>query len=1365
MPIKVGKVTKLSNNIVKTSSIHVTDQKSTQANSDDSLKLEQTYDQTNFQEAGGGISDLYNKDIKVQNAGIPNTTSETFTINTGLSQDTPTIIISSEFLPIKGSINSSERDYALNVKEKSIILTAKNSITVLTKNEETKKLVESNKKKLVDFAKSQTDRTTILLKSLTEAIGALDVKNFSHIAKPYFIPSNKAQAGSGSPNEGAGSGIGLSGMISSANPNNNIKILSSKAVSQVLADSFQGFESYLRDIGWGDQTKKLSPTVLYQQFILETKRALLTHTPYLNNSISSLPLLQGEYDETYKLRGLFSINSNGVLVPQTKSDLTDPGLLFKRVYLKKQDTLTLESIAQLTVVDLANAINGDQYSNDPITLASLDDNFAINSDGSINSNIETIATLFSKFVVFSRGLKNSTIQQDLSTLNYAVNLAEGSTNYEVWNSLIGPKFLRDSLDLSFASNQLAGTTTGIVNPDPSLLGLSRSKNTVTSEDNKSKEYSVLTFETSDMPLINDSQYGLTHGSFFYIDSALSTNNLEKFDTSRLDFLLSSLKQSKESIKLIKQIYSGTPGSGEKDIYKMLDERSSEVDDPIDNLLNALQPLINAYQSFLTIDAAGNVAVDSQLRKDALYLKDQGIPWQSWFVLPAAIFKFAKLHRKLALVLFQILVREAYKKSFPGTSVNYLPFTSEFKVKTIGKGFKKDEPPAETQLAISTEYGSPGGIGSNYFWSDSNEYARALYTGDVEANTPELILDAILLEKSQKLNVKSIDDSQGGIPKYIPVTSTARVKGFDQNIADLVDDPVFRALFLEGNPFVKNFGTGLDGNVEGLFKIVVELMTNLFQSDIFKSTVTKSSSTNTVYGNQTSMGMLWTYFNLIIEMISMITPDTFQGFFTAASGDVKIGGYSLDLQANQLQDYFSVLSDGKTIYPKQLDNFAKSYYSESTRVANWIDLLDKFVSNASLKLSSFKTSLSQNFLQYLTATRDIFNKDTMLSPEQRLSLANLSFSREQIVLAEHIMTELIDRFDSSNDSESKLKTFPDFLDFPDKFINYCPVNDIDLISYTSLSQLFKNLDEFSNFKGNNKRILSVGLPPRMLRNLIGSPAGISLSKEENLRRNVVRLCVYKNDVLNPGIVFKPKTFLFEVNRFPTRIVSNWGNLNGFKNFFDAPTKYFDGKKILLHKNFNEAFSNYGNFLNQEERAQIYLNHVFSFVLEEYVKWFTGSSIDESRYYNYSGLDEELKNISIQYDNYIKTTGGKFDATNLFGSNPPDINNLDLIVENLQASVKSYLKNETLLLDTDSYVKKILYPKKFDRTFNIMFDPDDFEIATAEWSSGYAAKYVDQGLLKIVKGGGPTAVYKWNRQTQQSDIYMDEYWITVEPYDIS
>ena len=279
MPIKVGKVTKLSNNIVKSSSIHVANQKSTQTNSDDSLKLEQTFDQTNFQEAGG-VTDLYSKDIKVQNLGIPNTTSETFTINTGLSQDTPTIIISSEFLPIKGSINSSERDYALNVKEKSIILTAKNSITVLTKNEETKKLVESNKKKLVDFAKSQTDRTTILLKSLTEAIGALDVKNFSHIAKPYFIPSNKSQAGSGSPNEGAGSGIGLSGMISSANPNNNIKILSSKDISQVLADSFQGFESYLRDVGWGDQTKKLSPTVLYQQFILETKEIFICPNLY-----------------------------------------------------------------------------------------------------------------------------------------------------------------------------------------------------------------------------------------------------------------------------------------------------------------------------------------------------------------------------------------------------------------------------------------------------------------------------------------------------------------------------------------------------------------------------------------------------------------------------------------------------------------------------------------------------------------------------------------------------------------------------------------------------------------------------------------------------------------------------------------------------------------------------------------------------------------------------------------------------------------------------------------------------------------------------------------------------------------------------
>ena len=50
------------------------------------------------------------------------------------------------------------------------------------------------------------------------------------------------------------------------------------------------------------------------------------------------------------------------------------------------------------------------------------------------------------------------------------------------------------------------------------------------------------------------------------------------------------------------------------------------------------------------------------------------------------------------------------------------------------------------------------------------------------------------------------------------------------------------------------------------------------------------------------------------------------------------------------------------------------------------------------------------------------------------------------------------------------------------------------------------------KSNNARILSIGMPPRMIRNLIGEPTGYELNAADRARNNIVRLKIYKNDIL-------------------------------------------------------------------------------------------------------------------------------------------------------------------------------------------------------------------------------------------------------------
>ena len=290
-----------------------------------------------------------------------------------------------------------------------------------------------------------------------------------------------------------------------------------------------------------------------------------------------------------------------------------------------------------------------------------------------------------------------------------------------------------------------------------------------------------------------------------------------------------------------------------------------------------------------------------------------------------------------------------------------------------------------------------------------------------------------------------------------------------------------------------------------------------------------------------------------------------------------------------------------------------------------------------------------------------------------------------------------------------------------------------------------------------------MPPRMIRNLIGEPTGYELNAADRARNNIVRLKIYKNDILNTGIVFAPIEYLFEVNRFPTKIVSNWSSLLNFDglDYKTVPMKYWNGTQIVLHKNFDQAFSDYGDFLSIYERQSIYVNHVYSQIIEEYVNWFTGNRIDESRYTQYAGIGGDYLNNQVkQFNNYLNVTGNKFAIQDLFKARIQNAET-EKIIKDLENTVKRYLNNETLFMDINDYKRKILYPKKFDRVFNIIFDPDSFKIMTIDES--FRDKYINDKL--VAERANLEQPYIWTRDTQQSDIYLEEYWATIEPYDIT
>ena len=79
------------------------------------------------------------------------------------------------------------------------------------------------------------------------------------------------------------------------------------------------------------------------------------------------------------------------------------------------------------------------------------------------------------------------------------------------------------------------------------------------------------------------------------------------------------------------------------------------------------------------------------------------------------------------------------------------------------------------------------------------------------------------------------------------------------------------------------------------------------------------------------------------------------------------------------------------------------------------------------------------------------------------------------------------------------------------------------------------------------------------------------------------------------------------------------------------------------------------------------------------------------------------------------------------------------------------------DTNVHKRRASYPKKFDRCFSVIFDPDDFIVDES---------HSDSSTLDIMKKNGiitgKQTAYR-HRDTSPGDVSFDQYFTTVEPFD--
>jgi len=171
------------------------------------------------------------------------------------------------------------------------------------------------------------------------------------------------------------------------------------------------------------------------------------------------------------------------------------------------------------------------------------------------------------------------------------------------------------------------------------------------------------------------------------------------------------------------------------------------------------------------------------------------------------------------------------------------------------------------------------------------------------------------------------------------------------------------------------------------------------------------------------------------------------------------------------------------------------------------------------------------------------------------------------------------------------------------------------------------EQYASRKGYNKKILTVGIPQGFTSRLHQQVNISHLKKTSfvNKQNDIVSVVVYKVDLENHDIIYKPKRFLFEMSRFPVRdqqrllslperpTINDIINSIPTRDFGGSVTSGYDpvygnlgGKQVT--KGSKSAFSDESySFLTQPQQHELLENHITSYLLEVYLKLLTGLSV--------------------------------------------------------------------------------------------------------------------------------------------------------------
>lgn len=440
------------------------------------------------------------------------------------------------------------------------------------------------------------------------------------------------------------------------------------------------------------------------------------------------------------------------------------------------------------------------------------------------------------------------------------------------------------------------------------------------------------------------------------------------------------------------------------------------------------------------------------------------------------------------------------------------------------------------------------------------------------------------------------------------------------------------------------------------------------------------------------------------------------------------------------------------------------YDEISKIKKMTSWFITYLSSLKNKINSFVGDIQGN--PNVNFYDDIY-LPVLLKLNNSEELVNAALTLEQLKLLQNKLAYVRTRFQTGYSSAIKTLV-PYFVNLKDDPIidKLLPIEDLHLVAWKFFLKDYLKSGELLESVANNKKILSIGIPHKLYQKL-QRPVNVTSLANSASSFNLVYINVYMIDNLRPLLVHKPQKFIFDLNKFPTRILNYYidtaigtqKKINDEPKYVDLDMSNFDYIDYLPFfnlqdfqnisdvraENADDLFesNDYLNYigLSENQASQLKNNHIRSLFMEEYLRFLSGCSFDEQSFFNYGTEIEKIKSVNITAP--VNTIG----AVN-------------------------YLKN-TLLIGSDNIKKMLISPKKFDRVFHVTIDPDDFEIDVVETEKKLKEIELNTTVQDLVqrynkaietvetKDAFNNTVVKYKRKTSKTnEIEFNEFYVDME-----